>query len=70
MAKIIIQPYAAMPIDAKELGENPKDWPFFDKLIEALPKHEWLQIGFGNKPIKGAKEVVTNRKGVIALVNE
>lgn len=70
MAKILIQPYAAMPKDATELGKNPKDWPYFDKLIEAMPQHEWLQIGFGNKPIKGAKELVTNRKGVIALIEE
>lgn len=70
MAKILIQPYAAMPKDATELGKNPKDWPYFDKLIEAMPQHEWLQIGFGNKPIKGAKEVVANRKGVIALIEE
>ena len=70
MAKILIQPYAAMPKDAKQFGENPKDWPFFDKLIEALPQHEWVQIGFGDKPIKGAEQVVTNRQGVIELIDK
>ena len=70
MAKILIQPYAAIPHDAKELGKNPKDWPFFNELVESMPEHEWIQIGFGNKPIKGAREVVTNRNGVIALIKE
>lgn len=70
MAKILIQPYAAIPKDANEVGKNPKDWPFFNELIAAMPEHEWIQIGCSNKPIVGAREVTTNRSGVIDLINE
>jgi ADP-heptose:LPS heptosyltransferase len=70
MGRILLQPYSAIPTDAKELGKNPKDWPFFNELIEAMPQHQFIQIGVGNKPYNGAAVINTDRKGVIQLINE
>jgi hypothetical protein len=68
MAKIVIQPYAAT-LEGK-VGKNPKDWPYFNDLIAALPQHEFYQIGSEELPLKGAKLMSLDRKGVIKLINE
>lgn len=68
MAKILIQPYAAI-LEGK-IGQNPKDWPFFNELIALFPEHKFYQIGSEKLPLVGAELITTDRKGVIDLVNE
>jgi hypothetical protein len=70
MAKIILQPYAAIPKNATELGKNPKDWPYFNELVAAMPEHEFVQIGFGDKPIVGAEQFVGTRNDILRLLRD